>query len=115
MAFEWSSIEIGDIIRKSHIVELRQNIDSIKDNLACITHKSGVHSAYDLNVDSDDYSSVDNGHDSTINTIQRDAYKDSDYDPYNSTAEATYYAGEDLSYDNGENTYVDDSYNSDVR
>jgi len=110
MSFEWSSTGIGQIIKALHLTELHDNIDSIKDNLACISdkssdnntynsgvdssyntsvdspHKSGVDSGYKYGVDSSYRSSVHSGADSSVNSSYDSGvdgtYKGSVYDPY---------------------------------
>jgi len=92
MSFDWIEINVGDIIRKSHIIELRENIDSIKDNLACITDKSDYKSGYDTSVDSGYKSGYKSGYNSSV--------LNDNHGTYDSNEHGTYKSGHHSGYDN---------------
>lgn len=106
MAFEWTPISVGDIIKKSHIEEIRSNIDSIVNNLACITHKSSYCTSYNSAVDNDlhgTYKSGDrSGYDSSYNSTVQDGYQAYDFPLANSVNvygdRRTVYSGEKSYY-----------------
>jgi len=95
MAFEWTPIDVGDIIRKTHIDELRDNIDYVKDNLANITYKNGVKNSYNDSEDKDEY----------------DTYKGTYYYENDSDHRITEYSGEDVSAKSGEDNTDEGGYN----
>ena len=79
MAFVWvEGTAVGDIIHKADIDEIHTNIDSIKDNLANITHDDGVLSTHRgtyllnnyTNYNTDRESANYDDHDSLINTTK---------------------------------------------
>jgi len=100
MAFTWSSTGVGEIIKATHLTELQNNIDSIKDNIACITDKTSDNSSYNNTVDSGDKSSakstyrngvdtgynygVDGSYNSSIYGTNYSNDNGSDYSTYNS-------------------------------
>jgi len=95
MSFEWTPINVGDIIRKTHIDELRDNIDYIKDNLANITYKSGAKNSHNDNEDTSEYGT----------------YKGTYYSGNDSDHRVTEYNGENISAKSGEDDTDKDGYN----
>jgi len=88
MAFTWTPIDVGDVIKKAHVIELRDNIDYISDNLACVTDKDSVHSSYD--------SSYKSGYNTTVDNYDKGTYK-SDHKTGNYWGhEATIYSNNDI-------------------
>jgi len=85
MSFDWIEISVGDIIRKAHIDELRDNIDYIKDNEACITYKNGVL----------------NGHHSNEDTGEYTTYESTNYSGNDGTHRVHEYSGQNNTYQDG--------------
>ncbi|RLA81657.1 MAG: hypothetical protein DRG33_00110 [Deltaproteobacteria bacterium] len=102
MAFEWQAISVGDIIRKGHIIEIRQNIDSIKDNLACVTDKSGYDSGYNSSVDNNDHGSYKSGYNSGVDWDEHGNYYSSDDSGHDDQYYNTYHTDENSTIEIGE-------------
>ena len=93
MSFEWSSTGTGQIIKSLHLTELHDNIDSIKDNEACIADKTSDNNSYNNGVDSSYNSSVDSPHRSGVDSGYKygvdSSYRSSVHSEANSSYDST--------------------------
>ena len=93
--FEWTPINVGDIIRKTHIDELHDNIDYIYDNLADINYNSGAKDSYNDNEDKDEYTTVRG----TANVGNQSDDRINEYDGENTNVKSNECATDEGGYD----------------
>jgi len=119
MAFTWQTdINVGAEIKLECLTEIRNNIDSIKDNTACITEKTtyysdndvDVDSAYDSGVLNDDHGTYDSDQhggyytdkDATVDSDQHGTVYGNENSGYDGTEESTFYSTKKASVNSGE-------------
>lgn len=110
MSFTWSSIDVGSIIRKSHIDEIRSNIDSILDNIACITDKTSYNNGYNSGVLSNDHGTYKNGVNSSVDNDDHGTYNGSYVGSDDNSVNDSYHNGDHATEKAGYNSTFEDNY-----
>ena len=93
MAFTWTPITADQTAHSKAILEeMRANLDSVKDNEACVADDTGYYADHDAGIDSAYDATYNSGHRATVDSAD------------DATVHGTYQAGVDSSYYSGYNS-----------
>jgi hypothetical protein len=108
MPFTWSNrIDMGELLTDELVKEIKDNLDYLYDNLACVAVDSSVYAMADSSFDGSLFSSRNDGDDGAVQSVDDHGYKLL----LNSTVDSS----NDSSVNNNDNSLVKGSNNGTVK